>query len=831
MRTVHLVCNAHLDPVWLWRWEEGAAEALATFRTAADFCEEYDGFVFNHNEALLYQWVESYEPALFLRIRELVRNGRWHIMGGWFLQPDCNMPCGESFVRQILWGRRYFREAFGVEPSTAFNVDSFGHSRGLVQILQKAGFNSYVFSRPFDDQLDLPSDDFTWTGYDGSEVVAHRAYRSYLTPRGQVREKIVSWLKAYPEKTTGLILWGIGDHGGGPSREDLDQIDELKRTEGTTRITHSTPESYFVELLDGAGLPPRFDRDLRPFAVGCYTSQMRIKRAHRRLESALFATEKLVSWASAQRFMEYPNTELKEASYDLLFSQFHDVLAGTSVPDVEDDALRTMNHGLEILSRITLRAALSLSGGQSVPKEGSVTLLVFNQHPFTVTTVIDTEFQLPDPHFGTDAVLPVVSQNGQPIASQVEREACTLPMTWRKRVVFAAELPAGSVARYDIEPVAVPAAGKPITLGHANRVAVRTGDLLVEISRRTGLLDRYIAEDVQILEPGSCQPLVLADTADPWGMNVDRFQEVVGRFRLLTARQSALFASIHSTTLAPVRVIEDGEVRTVVEALMGYHNSTVRLLYCIPKKGTRVEIGVTVYWNEKDRMLKLSFPLAFTKIRCVAEAPYGIAPIPMDGRESVIQKWVAVVDDDIPAMFACINDSIYGCDVTGKELRLSLLRSAAYAAHPSSGGVVALPMDRFVPRQDQGVHRFLFWIVGGRPQNLNSRIDRDATIMHEPPVVLPARPAGHGSKPYPLVVVDGGTIRMSCCKLSEDGDAYILRFFEPCGQASCSTIRIPLIRESLTVEFRPFEIRTFRLSVEAKSIVECELLENTIRAQ
>ena len=106
---IHLLCNAHIDPVWQWEWEEGAAEAISTFRTAADLCEAFDGFVFNHNEAVLYQWVETYEPELFARIQRLVREGRWHIMGGWFLQPDCNMPSGESFVRQILTGQTLLR--------------------------------------------------------------------------------------------------------------------------------------------------------------------------------------------------------------------------------------------------------------------------------------------------------------------------------------------------------------------------------------------------------------------------------------------------------------------------------------------------------------------------------------------------------------------------------------------------------------------------------------------------------------------------------------------------------------------------------------------------
>ena len=146
MKKIHLVCNAHLDPVWLWPWNEGAAEAISTFRTAADFCEKYDGLVFCHNESLLYEWVEEYEPHLFERIKKLVKKGSWKIMGGWYLQPDCNIPSGESFIRQIKTGRDYFSEKFGVKPETAVNFDPFGHTRGLVQILKKTGIHKPLWS-------------------------------------------------------------------------------------------------------------------------------------------------------------------------------------------------------------------------------------------------------------------------------------------------------------------------------------------------------------------------------------------------------------------------------------------------------------------------------------------------------------------------------------------------------------------------------------------------------------------------------------------------------------------------------------------------------------
>jgi alpha-mannosidase len=317
-KTLHLVCNAHIDPVWLWEWEEGAAEAISTFRVAADFCEDYDGFVFNHNEVVLYQWVEEYEPELFERIKKLIDAGKWHIMGGWFLQPDCNMPSGESFVRQILLGRNYFRDKFGKEPTTAINFDPFGHTRGIVQIMAKSGFDSYLFTRPSQKDCNLECDEFVWEGYDGSRVKAKRAFSGYLSHRGEAVNKILDYMHKkfncteyekylkptqegcyykYSNQDDGLLLWGIGNHGGGPSRIDLQNINEFaeEQKEEGVNIVHSIPEDYFKKI-DASKLPLH-SKDLNKWAVGCYTSQVRIKQMHRKLENELYSTEKMLSCA------------------------------------------------------------------------------------------------------------------------------------------------------------------------------------------------------------------------------------------------------------------------------------------------------------------------------------------------------------------------------------------------------------------------------------------------------------------------------------------------------------------------------------------------------
>ena len=293
-KKIHLICNAHLDPEWLWEWEEGAAAMLSTFRQAAIFCDEYDheAFIFNHNEVILYRWVEEYEPELFEKIQRLAKEGKWHIMGGWYLQPDCNMPSGESFVRQILLGRKYFEDKFGQRPTTAINFDPFGHSRGLVQILAKSGYDSYLFCRPESREMALEGDDFVWQGYDGSQVMAHRSHDLYLSLLGKAKKKVEEVVELFGEQDHMMVLWGVGNHGGGASRHDLGELAELRESlKDKYEMVHSTPESYFVELSKRKGELPVHKDDLNSTLVGCYTSQIRIKQKHKQLENELFMTK------------------------------------------------------------------------------------------------------------------------------------------------------------------------------------------------------------------------------------------------------------------------------------------------------------------------------------------------------------------------------------------------------------------------------------------------------------------------------------------------------------------------------------------------------------
>ena len=693
-RRIHLVSNAHLDPVWLWEWQEGAGEALSTFRQAAEFCEKHDGFVFCHNEAVLYQWVEEYEPALFRRIRRLVRRKKWHVMGGWFVQPDCNMPSGESFVRQALMGRRYFSEKLGVEPKTAVNLDPFGHTRGLVQILAKSGYTAYLCCRPGNAEMPLDRDEFVWVGYDGSEVLANRASAHYCSTGGGERARLEKWLAENPAGDLVIHLWGIGDHGGGPSRRDIADLDALAGERPDLELVHSTPDAYFRELEARRATLPRREKDLNPWAVGCYTSMTRVKQGHRKLENELYSAEKTATTAWLQGLMAYPQAELAAAARDLAFIEFHDILPGSAIPAGEEGALRTIGHGLEILSRVKARAFFALAAGEPKAAAGEIPLFVFNPHSHPVRTLVECEFEPWEPNTGKGFWAPRVFHRGKPLPAQAEKEESNLSLEWRKRVVFEAELAPGRLNRFTCRLETALEKPAPAVAEERGAFTVATADLVASVNARTGLLDVYRVGGAELLAPGAFAPLVLHDNADPWGMKVRGFRALEGCFAPATPEEAARFAGLREGGLAPVRVIEDGEVRTVVESILAYGASRLVLRTKIPKRGAEIEVEVRVFWAERDAMLKLRLRPKLRSPRFLGQVAFGADELPSNGDEAVAQKWLALVSDADGTALSVANDCVYGSDWNGAELRLSLSLSMA----SRSAQKTRTPISTSVPR-------------------------------------------------------------------------------------------------------------------------------------
>jgi alpha-mannosidase len=824
-RTVHLLCNSHLDPVWLWEWPEGVGEALALARTVCDLCDEYPDFVFNRNEAQFYQWIEEYDPELFGRIRQVVDRGQWHVMGGWYLQPDCNLPSGESFVRQVLVGKHYFREKFGIEPRTAVNLDSFGHTRGLVQILSKSGFDSYLFCRPKVEEAHLPAAEFEWVGYDGSRITAAVAESHYNSAPGEAHAKVRLWMQRDCSKTVSQVPWGVGNHGGGPSRRDVRDIEGLIEETDTALIKHSTPEDYFDDLrAHGGGLPSHED-DLNPWAVGCYTSMMRVKRLHRRLENELYMAEKMAATAWEQELLDYPAADLGEATRAMLANEFHDILTGTSIPSAERTAIAELGYGLTLTSRAKTQAFYALSTGQAPGRPNTHPILVYNHHPFPVDTIVECEVQPAWPDREDQYGLPTVTAGRHRVPAQAERQESNVNEDHRKRIVFAARLKAATMNRFNCRLQKVPAKPKGSARFQSGRLRFHTREVDVLISARTGLVDRYRVGGVDYLNPRAAAHLVISDNADPWGMTVTQFRKSVGRFKLMSQSDAASVAGVSAARIPAVRVIEDGPVRTVVEALFRYNHSVICQRYKLPRRGTELEIEIRVYWQEKDRVLKLSLPTPWSDSLVLGQVAYGVQELAKTGDERVAQKWLAVLYPRREAALTVINDSTYGCDFKDGELRISLLRAPAYAGHPTGTGRPIVQQDRFTPRIDQGEHVFRFWLNGGRHRERLGRVDREALGHNEQPYALSCWPSGQGPAVLSGPTLGDGAIQMPCFKRAEDSDDLIVRLFEPTGRSRSTTLTLAASGVRQRIRLGPFEIKTLRIDRHTGHIREVNLLE------
>lgn len=813
-RQAYMICNAHLDPVWLWEKDEGLTTALATFRVAADFCEEYDWLVFNHNEALLYDYVRVHDPALFVRIQRLVRENRWHIIGGWYIQPDCNMPSGESLVRQILTGRRFFQKYFAQTPTTAINFDPFGHSRALVQILSRCGYDSYLICRPNNADCPLPANDFRWRGYDGSEILVRRCEEGYNSAApGEAGNKIGACLyQFHPDDAVVPVLWGIGDHGGGPSREDIESIRRVIREHDEFEVVQATPERYFAVQKQRREELPVVERSLNPFSTGCYTSMAAVKQRHRALENQIYALEKMAAHAAVAGLRPYPAEALDIAQKDLMFNQFHDVLPGSCIRPGEEEAVAMLDHGLEETTNQRNDTMLAMLAGQPKAADGELPLFVYNPHPYPVDTVIGCEYQLAVSYWDRKFTYArVYDENGNEVVSQMEAPASNVPIDWRKNSCFRAHLKPSGVTRFDCRFARTEQKPVPTLRPENGCLTVKTDRLTVKINTATGTMDSYVVDGIERVRCGACQPLVIRDSADSWGMTSKEYRQVAGRFSLMSEQDAAYQSGFVGDPLPSVRVIEEGPVRVVIEAMLEYHRSTLTLRYSIPREGTAVGLELETVWNEPCHMLKLSLPIAAENCRAMVQTACGREDIDGSGRESVMQKWAAVYNGQ--QALTVINRGIHGVDFDGQELRLSLLRSPGYSVHPLDDRDWRAD-DRCHPHMDLGRRSFAFELCAGTTDERMEHIEREAQLFNERPYAINIFPSGEpAEKPGSLIELTGDeAVVMTACKQAADGNGYILRLYEPTGRARRCHVAVERLAVSQDIDFAPFELKTFRLT-------------------
>jgi alpha-mannosidase len=451
--------------------------------------------------------------------------------------------------------------------------------------------------------------------------------------------------------------------------------------------------------------------------------------------------------------------------------------------------------------------------------------LIYNPHPFKIKGIFECEFQLADQNYEESFTVPIVCKNGQELPTQNEKELSNLNLDWRKHPVFYAELEPSTMNRFDCKLNKLDKKPEIDLKAEKGKYIIRNERLEVIINADTGLLDKYSVDNIDFLEPNAFLPLVIKDNEDPWGMNVNSFRRVEGCFKLMDSARGSKYSGISKNHIESVRVIEDGAVRTVIEAVFSYEASFIVIQYLIPKEGTELNVKVRVNWNQKDSMLKLSIPSSLPNSKLKGQIAYGVENLATNGNEVTAQKWTAIADDKSNKALTCINNGIYGFDFLHGELRLSLLRSPTYSGHPINDRPI-IPQDRFLPRIDQGERTFSFWINAGDAKKRLEHIDREALIHNETPFALSFFPSGGGQTPKNLISLSDEIIQLAAFKQSEDKAGYIIRLFNQTDEDQ--TTSISLLGETIldALKFSKYEIKSFKWN--GKNITEVDLMEEPI---
>ncbi|QIG40042.1 alpha-mannosidase [Microbacterium sp. 4R-513] len=823
-RTLHMIGNAHIDPVWLWPWQEGYQEARATFASALDRMDEYPDFVFTCDQVVLLSWVEEQDPALFARIRERVDEGRWVNVGGWWVEPDCNMPMGESFARQGLYGQRYLHSRFGRIATVGMNVDPFGHNAMLPQILRGQRMDSYCFLRPGPHEGDLQDTLFNWESPDGSRVLAYRIPFEYCSPPGDVSGQTEKSL-AQLDRTLGemMVFYGVGNHGGGPTKANIESIHRYDRMGSFGRMTMSSPRAYFDEMtargdafLDGLNV--RRD-DLQHHAPGCYSSHSGIKAWQRRAQHAVLVAERWAAIDVALGADEYPRDDLERAWKQVLFNQFHDILPGSAIEPSYDDARDQLGEAVAIAKRITTRAHNRIARRIDIPVDTATQpIVVFNPHPWDVSVDVDMQYG------AQPRGVRVVDHDGAEVLSQATQSTATTGDTSRGAVTFRADVPALGYALYRMLPG--PAAPRQTELvTDAAGTTFENAHLRAELDPATGdlisLLDKHTGVDPLRATRGEPRTVVCDDPTDTWGHRVVSY--AWPGFAMRVDR---------------IVVRETGPLRIRVRVERSWGSSRLTEEYLLSHDAPALRVDVTLDWRERAHVLKLRFPVGLDEPSATYEIPYGTIERPVDGAEEPAQSWVDLTGrlDGEAAGLTVICTAKHGWDVSPAaaagartpSIGITAVRSPVYSWHDPR----LLDPDGVYSFQDQGVQRFSLELVPHAGDWRSAQPTRRAAALGAP--VRAQLESFHSGDlpPRRSFASDGAdAVMITAVKGSEDrpGDApadLIVRAVETRGRAASARLSLPIVDREIAADFRPHQVRTFRVPLDPSAeVVEVDLLE------
>lgn len=797
--------HGHLDLAWLWRSRQSVKKGVRTFLNALNLMERYPDFYFSQTQAQLYEWIENAYPDVFSRMREYIKNGQWELLGGMWVEPDCNITGGESLIRQFLLYERYMTEHFETIPSpVVWLPDTFGFCGQLPQIMKSAGIRYFATAKLTWNQYNkMPSEYFWWQGIDGSRILSYlvtaskpkwwgATYSAELTPEEMTETIRGQTAKAVHKEL--LIAYGMGDGGGGPTEKMVlgTELMEKYALPCLPKVRKGKFIDFFQRLEKEKGEElPVWDGELYfELHRGTYTSQAETKRLNRLCETKLHEAEFLAAWAAEETEQPYPYQELNHAWKLVCLNQFHDILPGSSIGAVYQDAAIQYKEVLQIGETVCEKSMLSL---ESLVKPADY--MVLNTTPFQQSAYTE---------------LPVVLQEGQCIlASGKALMHCSLP---GKTMVYVEEVPAYGFQTVSVsdnaslpvteEEESVIYAGARQDYPYQSLCAAETCYVLenalmrVELDYNADLVKwTDLEKDRQLVTPGkrAAEWQLFEDRPNDWdAWDIDEFYKEKGCFKavLILARPFRTGSEIAGF---------------VIEKRIG--NSFISQTIHMDRHSKDLKFKIRIHFQEKRELLRIAFLVEIhheearfgTQFGSVLRSTHYNNTWDQAKFETCMHRWCDYAEGDYGISMLC--DHKYGVDIHEQTISLTVLKSAVFPD----------------PEADRGSHAFQFTLVPHTGCAYEESIQK-AYLLQQPFLVHKLmRPDGELDRAGMISCGNCGLI-IETLKRAEDGSGTVLRAYEAFNTRGKARIRcfyepVTAIRQTV------LEKGTEKLRTEKKEIL------------
>jgi len=790
--TIYLTGHAHIDLSWLWPKSETIHEICPlTFRPLLNLMKRYPILKFSQSSAQIYEWMERYYPEIFEDIKKKVEEGQWEIVGGSWVEHNATIPCGEFLVRQYLFGKRYFMEKFGVDVKVAWLPDTFGFCWSLPQILKKSGLDYFLTHKlkwqieRMKPEIPFPHYLFWWQSADGSEVLGHHTVGSYNMRLNQKYADILMLGQLEElKKTHGinrlLVLFGFGDHGGGPNEDMIRKLLELKEREGYPEIRFSTVQQYLEEISSTArqkDLPTVNDELYVKTHRGTLTTEAMMKQENRRCEVLLLSAERFLCIAKRYGFT-YPKRKLKKYWKKLLFNQVHDNLDGTSIEPVYQDAATDYKDIEREVSKIGHLEAIAKHIRTS--GEGRKTFIVFNPLSWRRKSIVEIPMdKIAEKNFY------ILDQNKAKVPFQIIEDK-------EEKVIFAADVPA---LGYRVYHLAV-TEEKPTF-----ETDLKVGENTLENTYFRVQIDPQLNHSVNILDKQNGKTVFNPETG---GNILEIYEDKPPQAPGGEPAWNIYLGYRTEPVAVKAYIVEKGPIRGRIRIERKFGNSSFAQDIVLYAGTPQVDFELHIDWHENYRFAKVSFPFNFSSHWATYEIPYGAiqrydhsikkAPpekmqLPQRSWEIAdtakwevsAQKWVDVTSSSGDYGVSLLNDSKYGFSFENNTLKMSLVRGPRRRGYRGYGFTPESWADQSdTPRV--GVHHIKYAIYPHKGDWRTARTVRRGYEFNYPFEVVVDEPHDGELPPqHSFFEISPENVILTAVKEAEDSGDLIIRMYEAYG--------------------------------------------------